>query len=307
MTTRLTLGVFTRPVLLDVARRTGAIASAGLEVHEHPVSSSPDQFRRAQVGELDAMLTNPDNTLAYRFDPANPLGATMPVRILAGIDRGLGLTLYARDHGSATRQRPRLGVDATTSGFALLAYALLPALGLSRESVELVALGSTPRRAAALVAGDCDLTILNAGNEFVAELAGCAAVGSVTDVGPYIGTVLAIVDPASRDASDGADRLGADERADAVAALRAVLLDTMEGIVSGDLAPEATASASAILELSADQAARHVAILRDERHGLIPTGAVDAASMETIIALRERFISTTAAGALREHWPELLS
>lgn len=304
MMTCLELGVFTRPVLLDVARQAGVLAAAGLEVSEHPVVSSPDQFRRSRAGELDVILTNPDNTLAYQFDANNPLGATMPVRVVAAIDRGLGLTLCARDADAQRRERPRLGVDAPTSGFALLAYALLERLGLSRDGVEIVALGSTPRRAAALIADGCDLTILNAGNELVAKQSGCVALGSVTDIGPYIGTVMAVVDPAP--GSEGSRRLGAEERDAAVTALRGVLLDTMGRIISGELTEAATASAASLLDLSPAQAARHVDIMRDENHGLVATGTVDEPSMETIIGLRERFIPSAASGTLRARWPELL-
>ena len=45
MTTTLRLGTFTSPVLLEVARVTGALLNVGLDVVEQAVPSSPAQFR----------------------------------------------------------------------------------------------------------------------------------------------------------------------------------------------------------------------------------------------------------------------
>ena len=58
------------------------------------MSSSPAQFRSLLDGELDVALTSPDNVLAYRFDPGNPLGQVADVRIVSAIDRGMGLGLW---------------------------------------------------------------------------------------------------------------------------------------------------------------------------------------------------------------------
>ncbi len=307
MTTRLDVGVFTRPVLFDVARRIGAFAAAGLDVREHPVGSSPDQFRRAFSGEFDAILTNPDNTLAYHFDSTNPLATTLAVEIVAGIDRGLGLTLCAHDDRAIHRRRPRVGVDAATSGFALLAYALLEQLGIARDDIEIVTLGSTPRRAVALAAGDCDITILNAGNELVAHSRGCVFLASSTDVGPYIGTVLARVEPSARAEDETRPQVDEVERDEAVVALRTVLLETTERIVSGDVTDLVVDSASGVLGLTDEEARRHAEILRDDNHGLIRGGTIDSGSMETIISLRERYAPSMVTSMLRAGWTELLA
>ena len=92
----LTLGVFSPSVLLDVARSSGWLAAAGIILREVPVPSSPAQFASLRDAEFDAVFTSPDNVLAYRFLPANPLGELLDVEIVAGLDRGLGLCLGAR-------------------------------------------------------------------------------------------------------------------------------------------------------------------------------------------------------------------
>jgi ABC-type nitrate/sulfonate/bicarbonate transport system substrate-binding protein len=284
MASRLVAGTFSPSVLLDVARTTGRLADAGVEVDEVPVASSPGQFRSLVDGDIDLAFTSPDNVLAYRFSPTNPLGGVLDVGIVNGVDRGLGLALYARpgfEHAEHLRGA-RVGVDVPVSGFALAMYALTASLGVPRGEYELLALGSTPRRLAALLAGDCDVTMLNAGNELVAEEAGCLRLASVADVcAPYLGTVTAVA---------GTSRL-AESRA-----LGTALAATIADLRSGAVDDVAVAQAAARLDVSADVARRYVDRLRDDREGLLPGAAVDPAALETVAALRRRFLPEVVDG-----------
>lgn len=189
------VGTFSPPVVLDLAASSGLLDAAGIEVTEHPVPSSPAQFRSLADGELQVALTSPDNVLAYRFNPHNPLGRLLDARIVGAVDRALGLGLYGRPGFTAEDLRgARVGVDVPHSGFALALYALAERLGVRRDEYELVTLGSTPKRLQALLAGECDATMLNAGNDLLAEAAGCVRLAGVTDhFSPYLGTVVAVV------------------------------------------------------------------------------------------------------------------
>jgi hypothetical protein len=292
MTMTLRLGTFSNPVLLEAARQIGALDDAGLDVEARPVPSSPAQFRDLRNGELDAVLTNPDNLIAYRYIPQNPLGELLDVVAVAAIDRGLGLTLCAAPGIAAPSAGMRLGVDAASSGFALLAYGLLAERSLAVDSLAIETLGSTPRRARALVEGECDVTMLNAGHELIAIDRGCTALGTADDLGPYLGTVLA--------------RL-AGAPSEPVLRLAAVLLATAAGIVAGELDGEVRSASERILGLSAPLADGHLAVLRDPRRGLVPEGIVDDESMETVLDLRERYLPDPAVSTARAHWREMLA
>jgi hypothetical protein len=61
------IGTFTRSLLIQIARVTGSLQRAGLEVKESLVASSPAQFKSLEAGEFDLVMTSPDNALAYRF------------------------------------------------------------------------------------------------------------------------------------------------------------------------------------------------------------------------------------------------
>jgi hypothetical protein len=308
MAQALRVGAFSPSIVLRVARSAGVLARYGLDVVEQPVPSSTEQFRALLDGALDAALTSPDNVVAYRLLPANPLGRTADVRILLGVDRGLGLALYGRP-GVATLAAVRggvVGVDVAESGFAFALYEILAAAGLRRDADYTVReLGSTPRRADALIAGECDATMLNAGNDLRAAEHGCRRQRRAVDVcRPYLGTVLAATGAAcDRDA----ERLGA-----LVAALRAVLVRlagptaaTEPGAAGPTAATEpgaagvagvagdgyrelAVAAAAAGLRLRPAAAQRYVDGLRDPTEGLIGSGEPDEAALATVLALRRR-------------------
>jgi hypothetical protein len=281
----LVVGTFSASVLLSVARRTGRLEEQDLTVEEVPVPSSPAQFRALLAGELDVAFTSPDNVLAYRFDPGNPLGTLADVRILSTVDRGLGLGLYGRPGLTPEDVRdPRLafGVDVATSGFAVAMYALAESLGARRPSLELLALGSTPRRLEALVEGGCDATMLNAGNELVAERAGCARLAGVAEVcGAYVGTVVCV---------------HGEERLDPAHRLSRALRLTAEDICAGRCDGLARVEAADRLDLPEDLAARYVERLRSPTEGLILDAQPDREGLRTIVELRRRFLPAEVDG-----------
>lgn len=270
------LGVFSPSVVLGVAEACGALAEAGLHVEEIPVTSSSQQFALLLAGGLDAVFTSPDNVLAYRGSAANPLGRTADVRILAAVDRGLGLSLF---HGPRLSRLSGLrggvlGVDVPTSGFAFVAYELLARHGLRYGAdYEVRPLGTTPMRATALIEGQCDMTVLNAGSDLRAEAAGCTRLSRASSLGPCLGTVLAA--PA-----EGTAALGA---------LTGVLLKTARSLVEGRLAELAASVIRARLGLDPEDALRHLQIMADRDEGLVPGGRVDPGSLGTLRWLRSRY------------------
>lgn len=281
MPTSLTLGSFTPSVLLRVARSTGALADAELEVTETPVPSSPGQFSALLDGSLDAVLTSPDNVLAYRYSPTNPLGRTADARIVSAVDRGLGLALYAAAEPAQLRGGT-FGVDVPGSGFAFAMYALAESVGLGRDDYEVSVLGSTPKRLQALLRGECVATMLNAGNELHAEAAGYRELAAVSRTcAPYLGTVLAVV---------------GDAQAEPAGRLAAALARTAADVVAGRLDGPAAAEAAGALGLPAPLAERYLARLKDPAEGLVPDGAVDPASIRTIVDLRRRYRPETDGG-----------
>ncbi|MFR9779560.1 ABC transporter substrate-binding protein [Micromonospora sp. MS34] len=277
------VGSFTPSVLLAVARRTGRLDEQSLEMTEVAVTSSPAQFRSLIAGEIDVALTSPDNVVAYRFSPENPLGVTADARIVSAVDRGLGLGLYGRPGLAPEQLRgARVGVDVPTSGFAVAMYALAESLGVGRDEYELLTLGSTPRRLEALLAGECDATMLNAGNELLAEAMGAAALARVSDVcSPYLGTVVSVV---GERFLEPARRFG-----DA-------LRETARDICYGTAEEAAVEEAASVLGLAGDLARRYLARLQSSSEGLVLDTAVDLAALTTVVDLRRRYLPSLRDG-----------
>ena len=279
---QLHVGTFTRSVLIHLARDAGSFGRAGLDVRESPVSSSPAQFRSLDVGEFDLIFTSPDNVLAYRFLSQNPLGRNLPIEIVSAIDRGLGLSLCVAPSITAVGdvRGKTIGVDVPQSGFAFVAYALLENAGLRTDDYTVEALGSTPRRASALIEGSCAATVLNAGSELRAEGAGCTIISSVADIGPYLGTVIATIaveDPAVDDTRKR---------------FTDVLLETTREILAGQRETGVIEAAMSLLNLTETQAQVHYACLLAPASGLIPDGIVDRASITTLLELRRKYLPT---------------
>jgi ABC-type nitrate/sulfonate/bicarbonate transport system substrate-binding protein len=270
------LGTFTPSVLLDVCRDTGGLDEAGLQVEEIAVPSSPAQFTSLDGDELDAVFTSPDNVIAYRFVPDNPLRRLINVTVVTALDRGLGLSVWTAPPFPSIEQvrGAVVGVDVSTSGFAFVAYELLERLGLSQEAYTLQNLGSTPKRADALADALVSATVLNAGNELRAESRGCHLQMRATEIGPYLGTVLARRSDADQQTCESVDRL-----ADA-------LLKTASEILRGEHDDRATDAAARLLALSRHDAVRHLACLRDPREGLVRDGILDRDSVGTLVSLR---------------------
>jgi ABC-type nitrate/sulfonate/bicarbonate transport system substrate-binding protein len=284
-TSTLVVGSFSPSVLLRVARRTGALDEPGLTVQEEAVPSSPAQFRGLDDGTLDAALTSPDNVVAYRFLADNPLGGTRDVRIVAGVDRGLGLALYAQPDITATEQLRGtvVGVDVAASGFAFALLEILARAGLTAGTdYELVELGSTPKRLQALLDGQCAATMLNAGNTLKADAAGLRRLADVTTVAaPYLGTVLAVQG----------------EPTSAVRALAAVLRETAEVVLSGDgTVHEVAVEEAEATGLPRPLAKQYVDGLADADHGLVRDGSVDMVALESVVALRRRHMPAAPNG-----------
>jgi ABC-type nitrate/sulfonate/bicarbonate transport system substrate-binding protein len=302
---RIRLAYFSRSVVSAVAHSQRLYDAAGLAVTEHAVPSSPAQFRGLRDGEYDLALTSPDNVAAYRLTDANPLGERLDARILLGIDRGMGLSILAAPHVSSLTDLAgrTVGVDVPESGFALALFEVLSSVGLQRDrDYTLVSLGSTPRRRTALLDGRCDATLLNAGHDIAAELAGCRRLARITDtISPYLGTVLAATDAWLERAGDLVRRFAGVW----LAATRTVLDPTERDTVQSLLGE--------LLELPPSGVAAAYDVLTSPNDGLVRDGVVDLAALRTVLALRARHAGaglradeTTAAGLVDPRVLELL-
>lgn len=189
----LRIGQFSESPVLAVARALGLDRQYGLECETFRVPSSPAQFESLRSGELDIAITSPDNVILYATTENNPLSEKLDLRFLRPIDRGMGLALYADSTVSSPSDfaKATLGVDVMSSGFALLLLTMLDHLGVDRSKINFEAMGSTPKRLGAILAGDAQGSVLNAETAVSAQEAGLTKWVTSRDIsGNYVGTVL---------------------------------------------------------------------------------------------------------------------
>jgi len=98
---------------------------------------------------------------------------------------------------------------------------------------------------------------------------------------PYLGTVLAVRGVASP----------------AAWRLAQALRDTSRDICAGTLDDVTTEEVQAAMALPPDLASRYLQRLKDTDEGLVPDGAVDTASLDTLVGLRRRYQNCVHDGA----------
>lgn len=275
---KLSLGYFSASVVSRIAQ-AGPYADHGVAVTEDPVPSSTEQFRRVADGTYDLVLTSPDNVLNYRVNPSNPLGRLVDVRILAGVDRGMGLSLLGAPGSTsiAELRGRRIGVDVPTSGFAGALFDILRAAGLGPGDYEVLSLGSTPRRVGALLGGGCDATMLNAGHDVIAEHRGATRLARVsTALGRYPGSVLA----AHADVVE--------KRPDALRSFLRAWREAVDIAVDPHHHELVESELARGLDIDHDVARDVYRTLLDPDQGLIADCAFDAESWSLLVDLRER-------------------
>jgi ABC-type nitrate/sulfonate/bicarbonate transport system substrate-binding protein len=284
---RLALGLFSASPVTPAARAGGHFAAQGLVVAEEAVTSSRAQFEALLAGTYDLVLTSPDNVLAYRMDPGNPLGATHDVRILAAVDRGLGLSLVGA-RGVRTCDDVRghtVAVDVPGSGFAYTLYHLLARAGLRRDAdYRVESAGTTPRRREALLTGKYAATMLGAGHDVAAVQAGCHRIARATElVRPYLGTVVAGFGP------------WLDAHGDLVAGFLAAWRAAAAEVVDAGRRAGTLRTIEDRLHLRGAAAEEFYAVLVSPDEGLSIDGAVDGAALAAIARLRAEYGGSGAA------------
>jgi ABC-type nitrate/sulfonate/bicarbonate transport system substrate-binding protein len=187
------VGFFSTSLPLTVAQAKGYFLEEGIAVSTFQVRSSVQMFQRVRDDLMDVAFSSPDNPVNYRLNPHNAVGVVLDVTMLLGTDYGLGLALFARPGfpSAASLRGARIGVDAPDSGYAYVLYAILAMSGLQRGiDYQVVVIGGTPIRLAALRAGTIDATLLNSDSAVRAAAEGMIPLGSVAEIGsPYLGGV----------------------------------------------------------------------------------------------------------------------
>lgn len=276
------VGYFSKNLPTIVADTKGFWAAEGLQVQLLQVAGSVQQAQMLAAGQYDLAFCSADNTANYRLNANNALGQRVDFQIIAGQDLGAGLGLFVRPSISSIKALTgaRIAVDAPDSGFAFVLYAILRLNGLERgRQYDVVTLGGTAQRYAALLQNGTDATLLSAGFDVRAAAAGFPELASVNQLArPYLGSII-----------EGSERWMRANRAVVVAFLRGYY-KALQWTLAPANQDEATALLSAPAQgIDAKLAAALYAAQVQRTDGLIEDMTVNVPSLLNLLALRQTF------------------
>ncbi|HZR99031.1 MAG TPA: ABC transporter substrate-binding protein [Chloroflexota bacterium] len=159
-----------------IADQRGFLREQGLDV-EIIISGPASQTIQAMVGNsLDIATPVPDGLIN-----ANEKGADL-VFIAGEFNRAVYSLIGAKDvHGYADLKGKTLAVSDLRDGTTTLLRRMLAQNGLGRDDVDMVPLGGTPNRAAAVTSGQAAATLLSQPQDFRLMADGYPRLGLSTD------------------------------------------------------------------------------------------------------------------------------
>jgi ABC-type nitrate/sulfonate/bicarbonate transport system substrate-binding protein len=179
---------------LFAAMDRGFFDAAGLAIDFATTPSSVYQFEQFAAGKCDIAFTAFDNIVAYREGQgAAKLVDPPDFRVILGATQiELGIVVSPDVRSAADLRGKSLALDAVSTGFAFVMYAILEKLGLAEGEYERVAVGSTPDRWQSVKAGTHAGTITIEPFTSIARAAGFHVLAQSTDFFPsYQGGIVA--------------------------------------------------------------------------------------------------------------------
>jgi ABC-type nitrate/sulfonate/bicarbonate transport system substrate-binding protein len=172
---------FSRPPGLVAAERQGFFDREDLDVEFTQTRGSIEQIRGLLAGRWDIAHTAVDNVLAY----VNAENADLFVFFVG--DLGVSQKVVARPEIKRLEdlRGKRLGLDALTTGYAFVLYAILAQHGVQPGAYETVALGGTSQRAQGLAQGLVEGALLSPPHDQIALSAGCQILTTAAESFPH--------------------------------------------------------------------------------------------------------------------------
>ena len=263
------------------ALEQGFFAEQGLTVAFSTTPSSVQQIEAFHAGTFDLAFTAFDNIVAYREGQgAAKLAGTPDFCVLLGATQiELSAVVAPEIKAPADLKGKSLALDAVSTGFAFVFYAMLERMGLTTDDYSRVPVGATPERWQSVKAGTHAGTITIEPFTSIAAAAGYRALMKSTDVfDAYQGGVVA------------ARKGWALENPGRV---KAFIRGYLKGL-RWTLDPANRDAAAALLQTKMPEIKPNVvgavmASLLSPRSGLTPQGAVLRDGMRTVLDLRSRF------------------
>jgi ABC-type nitrate/sulfonate/bicarbonate transport system substrate-binding protein len=266
---------------LFVAKERGLFKDVGIDVELTTTPNSVFQFEQLSLGAFDIAMTAFDNVVAYREGqgPANLAGAQDFYAIMGATQIELSFVVAPHIKSYADLKGKSIALDALATGFAFVLYEMLTQAGLSKDDVEMVAVGATPQRWQSVKAGDHVGTLTIEPFTSVAQAAGFAALDvSSNVVNAYQGGSVA------------ASQSWAQQNSQKVSAYLNAYLTALEWTL--DAANYAEAKRILLQNMPAIKPGVADAVMKSllsQKSGLTPNGIILRDGIETVLRLRSNY------------------
>lgn len=176
--------LFIVPEIVEIARSRGFFDDEELDVRDVMTPSSTAQHRDLDTGRVDLAITSIDNLLVWNAQ--NTVSTNAGIVQVAQIETTTDLALIARSGlpPLSTVEELRLAVDATSNGFAVVAYAMLARLGVTPNHYAALPVGGVRDRYDALRAGTADITLVAPPLDALGVEQGMTVLSRIADLEP---------------------------------------------------------------------------------------------------------------------------
>jgi ABC-type nitrate/sulfonate/bicarbonate transport system substrate-binding protein len=187
----------------------GLFAEHGLDIAFETTPSSVYQAEKLAAGAFDIAFTAFDNVVAYsEGQGAAKLDGDPEFRVIMGATQlELAFVVAPEIERYADLKGPSIALDAVSTGFAFVLYAMLDRAGLAAEDYSFAAVGATPERWQSVKAGEHAGTLTIEPFTSIARAADFHVLERSTDVFPaYQGGIVAARRPWAHENSDLVER-----------------------------------------------------------------------------------------------------
>src|SRR5882724_634520 len=161
------LGLFNRDTAIIVAESKGFLKQENIRVEINTVTDSPTLLRNLIKGNYDLILNNADNVIAWAEGQGEDPQKNDFVIFLGGsqgVDQKLVVAPGINDYRDLKGKL--LAADAVTTGYAVVAMAILKKHGLEwKRDYEVKSFGNTTARADAMSRGDASGAMMSMPDE----------------------------------------------------------------------------------------------------------------------------------------------
>lgn len=174
-----TEAVFVPPAVSVIADQRDFFSARGISVSRTLVPSSYAQLDDLLKGRADVAITATDNLFVW-----NAAGADLA--LIGQIESTTDLVLMLRPGVRSADEVGvlRLAVDASTSGFAVVAYAMMKRLSRDKSTYEVLEMGGVKERFEALRQGAADATLVAPPLDEIGLVNGMIVAMRVRDLAP---------------------------------------------------------------------------------------------------------------------------